>query len=108
MGFQDTQNVASHPALSKKFNEIKEVFGIDWREVKWEDLRKPLYSGFAARLKLSNVEDPIPLSSDIEAQGQYWKDHYNSEQGAGTVEKFVKDVEALLESESKLIKSLYL
>ena len=68
---------------------------IDWPTVRWEDLRKPLYSGLAARLKLSNVKVPIPLASEIEEQGQYWKDYYNSKLGAGTVEKFVEDVEAL-------------
>ena len=99
-GFFDTQDTVSHrKALNNKFLKIREVFNIDWPSVRWEDLRKPLYSGLAARLKLSNVEDQIPLSSKIEEQGQYWKDYYNSEDGAGTVEKFVEDVEALLKSE---------
>ena len=94
-----------------------------------EDLRKPLYSGLAARLKLSNIEDGIPLSSNLEAQGQYWKNYYNRHfstlpfpapeaeagrggnfswlplpVGGGSIEKFVKDVEALMKLESKLFK----
>ena len=58
------------------------------------DLRKPLYSGIAARLFLSNTPEPIPLASEIEMQGNYWKMYYNRN-GAGTVQKFVDDVMAL-------------
>ena len=95
VGFKDTQDVSSHPKLEDKFVLIKKFFGIEWSKVKWEDLRKPLYSGLAARLKLSNVVEKIPDASDIEKQGRYWKRHYNSEQGAGTVDKFVRDVQDL-------------
>ena len=101
VGFRDTQDASSHPALTAKFQKIQEFFGIDWSQFQWEDLRKPLYSGLAARLRLSNVFAPIPMASDIRAQGQYWKTYYNTPAGAGTVDKFVEDVEALLEKESK-------
>ena len=133
--FRDTQDIISHPGLVEKFNKIQEFFGIDWRQVQWEDLRKPLYSGLAARLKMSNIEDEIPLSSNLEAQWQYWKNYYDRhfstlplpapeaeagrggnfswlplpapEVGGGSVEKFVKDVEALMKLESKLLKFMY-
>ena len=101
VGFRDTQDTTSHPGLNAKFDEIQRKFGINWREVKWEDLRKPLYSGLAARLFLSNIPKDIPIASDIRAQGQYWKEHYNTADGAGTVDKFVEDIEALLKKESK-------
>ena len=73
------------------------MFGIDWSSVTWVDLRKPLYSGIAARLFLSNIPEAIPAASEIEQQGQYWKTHYNSnaDSAAGTVQKFVNDVLAL-------------
>ena len=65
MGFNDTQNVTSHTRLPQK---LLEDFGIDWLEVEWIDLLKPLYSGLAARLT-SIVQ--FPPESDIRGQGQY-------------------------------------
>lgn len=102
VGFRDTQNTSSYPKLTTKFNEIQKHFGIDWRDVQWEDLRKPLYSGLAARLFLFNIPDTIPAANDIQAQGEYWKKYYNTPAGDGTVEKFVEDVKALLKKESKI------
>ena len=96
----DTQKTDSHPLLTKKFAAIEASFGIDWRKVKWEDLRKPLYSGLAARLFLSSIPEHIPVASDIRAQGQYWKDHYNKS-GSGNVSKFIKDIGALTASEER-------
>lgn len=87
-GFRDTQDNASHPRLVSKFQEIQRHFGIDWPSVQWENLRKPLYSGIAARLFLSNVAESIPLASDVAGQASYWKRHYNTESGAGTEARF--------------------
>lgn len=102
-GFNDTQDNTSHPKLNDKFDRIQTCFGINWRKVQWEDLRKPLYSGLAARLLISNVKTRIPVASNITAQGEYWKKHYNSKDGKGTVDKFVEDIDALLIKESKYI-----
>ena len=101
VGFRDTQDIASHPGLEEKFDKIQETFGINWREVRHEDLRKPLYSALAARLFLSNNPKKIPVASDIRAQGRYWKKHYNTADGAGTVDKFIDDIKALLKQKSK-------
>ena len=97
IGFRDTQDTTSHPGLVSKFREIQGRFNIDWRSVQWEDLRKPLYSGLAARLFLSNVAESIPLASDVAGQASYWKRHYNTESGAGTEARFVEDVMGLEE-----------
>ena len=102
-GFRATQDTRAHPRLRGRFDRIQEKFGIDWRQVQWQDLRKPLYSGLAARLFLSNIPASIPAASDLRAQGQYWKVHYNSASGAGTVDKFVRDVQALLRQEGTYI-----
>ena len=96
-GFRDTQDTTSHPELVSKFREIQGRFNIDWRSVQWEDLRKPLYSGLAARLFLSNVAESIPLASDVAGQASYWKRHYNTESGAGTEAGFIEDVMGLEE-----------
>ena len=99
IGFEDTKNTASHPNLQKKFDAIKKSFmgadgnPLNWRSVEWSDLRKPLYSGLAARLFLCNVPEPIPCT--VCGQAKYWKKHYNTEAGGGTAKKFEDDVKAL-------------
>lgn len=95
MAFQDTQDINSHPCLATKHNLIKKHFGIDWTTVKWMDLRKPFYSALAARLYLSNIPDLIPPSADIQGQANYWKEHYDTPAGNGTVVKFINDVNEL-------------
>lgn len=39
---------------------IKAKLAIDWTKTRWQDLRKPLYSGLAARLYLAKISAPIP------------------------------------------------
>lgn len=51
------------------------------------DLR---YSAIMARIHYLRVPEPLPLPSDVEGMGLYWKNHYNTLLGAGTVAKFVK------------------
>lgn len=97
VAFQDTQDTASHPELFAKYDRIMREFEIDWPSVQWTDLRRPLYSGLAARLFLLNIPSEIP--GDIAGQAMYWKRYYNTELGAGTVEKFIEDVEALRSKE---------
>ena len=93
VGFRATQDVSSHPALIGKFRKIMQRFRIDWPNVQWNDLRKPLYSGIAARLFLSNIPAPIPY--DIPGQAAYWKRYYNTGAGAGTEQKFIDDSKRL-------------
>ena len=42
------------------------------------------------RLKYRRDKYALPGMDDIEAQAKYWKRVYNSEQGRGTVEHFIK------------------
>lgn len=105
LAFADTLDTSSHPALVNKFAAIEESFGIDWRQVVWEDLLRPLYSGLAARLFLSNIAATIPLAGNTEEQAAYWKTHYNTEQGAGTQERFIDDVMTLERLEGILINN---
>ena len=92
IGFKDTQNVASHPKLKKHFEKIKTDFGIDWSTVKYEDLRKPLYSAIAARLKYKNIKTTIPPSWQLTSQAEYWKKYYNTRSGKGSALKFKTDI----------------
>ena len=92
IGFEDTQNVASHRKLKEHFKKLYTDFGIDWSTVKYEDLRKPLYSAIAARLKYLNVPSPIPPSWQLTRQAEYWKKNYNTRSGKGSVSKFKTDI----------------
>ena len=60
--------------------------------MEWRDLRKPLYSGIAARLFISTI--PLLIPCDIAGQGNYWADHYNREV-AEAQQQFIDDVEEL-------------
>jgi len=52
------------------------------------DLR---YACVMARLRYYRVSDPLPAADDLQGQARYWKQHYNTPQGRGTVEQYVKD-----------------
>ena len=88
IGFEDTQNVAAHPGLQSKFERIEDRYGIDWTTVGYTDLTKPLYSGIAARLYYSNNPDPIP--ENVYDQATYWKNCYNTNEGAGSESRFLQ------------------
>jgi len=43
-----------------------------------------------ARLRYLEVPEQLPPADDLHAQADYWKRHYNTFLGAGTVEKYLK------------------
>ena len=90
IGFEDTQDTKSHPALVNKFKMIKDEFGIDWPKASWQDLRDPLHSTIAARLLLSNKKAVIP--DTVEGRAEYWKEKYNTVAGKGTTAKYLKSL----------------
>ncbi|CAH1787670.1 unnamed protein product [Owenia fusiformis] len=85
--FQTTQVATS--GMTQKHNEIKSNFHIDWLSASWEDLRKPLYSGIAARLYLA-FQSEIPLS--LTDQATYWQKNYRPD---GNQQDFVTKVNEL-------------
>ncbi|SFD67104.1 hypothetical protein SAMN05660831_02066 [Thiohalospira halophila DSM 15071] len=56
------------------------------------------YAAAMARVHYYRVSEPLPLSGDLEAQADYWKRHYNTDQGAGTVEHYIEAVTEALHS----------
>ena len=90
--FNRTQVIVGSTRTSRLAANIQVEFGIDWQAITWEDLRKPLFSGLAARLFLSDIMEPIPLASNIEGQANYWKTYYDLPSGPGTEEEFVAAV----------------
>ena len=71
----DSQRIMAHGQLIRKHEIIRQQLNIDWPEVVWSDLQKPIYSGLAARLFLSN--NPRPIPETLERQSNYWKINYN-------------------------------
>ena len=96
--FDETQNTASHSALTTLHQSIETEFAIEWSSVDWNDLRKPLYSALAARLYLSTVSASIPISSSIDSQASYWVTNYNP---SGSTSTFVTLVNELLALDGK-------
>ncbi len=95
------------PMLLDLHSRIKDNFEdvgpIEWIDVAWCDLRKPFYSGLAARLLLhiSSTQEAFPAAGNISGQAAYWKKHFNGDD-SGTVEEFVNTLEDL-EAESMLL-----
>ena len=77
---------SDHSLLNVKRNIIALEFDIDWNEVEWDDLQRPLYSALAARLILFLAPERLPDSSDIPGQAQFWKQHYNTN---GSINDFI-------------------
>ena len=62
-----------------------------------ENLATNLMYGVAVcRLCYYRKPDALPEAGDIEGQGQYWKQHYNTPLGKGTVTKYVYKVQKIL------------
>lgn len=47
------------------------------------------YAVAIARQVYARRPEPLPAADDIRGLGEYWKRHYNTALGAGTVEKFI-------------------
>ncbi|XP_025091098.1 uncharacterized protein LOC112562217 isoform X1 [Pomacea canaliculata] len=63
-GIQSYCNIISQPP-----------FNITWTRVAYSDLRKPLYSGLAAALYLSQTHNSI-FPADVESQAAIWSTYY--------------------------------
>ena len=70
--FQDTKDEIAHVRLPKKYQKLQDALNVDWRAARRRDLEKPMYSAIAARLYLSNFAEPIPPSSQVQKQQNYW------------------------------------
>jgi hypothetical protein len=49
-----------------------------------------VYATMIARVHYMRVPTALPDYMDVEAMGKYWKQHYNTPLGRGTVDKFVE------------------
>ena len=66
----------------------KNQFGIDIYRIEHNDLDyAPLVAMIMTRLKYKRIPEAIPKT--IEGRAEYWKKHYNSMLGKGTVEEYI-------------------
>ena len=49
------------------------------------------YATALCRVHYRRVPHPLPEHDDVEGMAEYWKEHYNTFEGAGTVEEYVEN-----------------
>ena len=49
------------------------------------------YATIMCRVFYLRVPEPLPASDDIDGMARYWKTHYNTSLGKGTVEGFIRN-----------------
>lgn len=75
-------------ARNSDVDAIKQAFDIDIKSVKWADLNySPLLATIFARLHYKLRPDAVPQA--LKGRAEYWKKHYNSVLGKGTVEHYL-------------------
>jgi len=57
------------------------------------------YACAMCRIHYRRKKDPLPEASDIDGLGEFWKQHYNTTQGKGTVDEFVNNYFLLVKGE---------
>lgn len=82
----------------RHFDIVRKVFGYDIPSIELKDLAyDPLLSFICCRLSLKRIPEAIP--DDLIGRAKYWKEHYNTAAGDGTVEHYLKCVSDCLGEE---------
>lgn len=91
--------------VSQKDKErVKEYFDIDVDSIEWQDLRyNPLLALLFARLKYKKIPQAVPIT--IRERAEYWKQHYNSYLGKGTVNHYIKANEYYTQDDAKFLSA---
>ncbi len=55
-----------------------------------------MYATAIARVHYLRIKEPLPAADDVVSLGCYWKNHYNTHLGKGTVEEYVKSYTAMV------------
>ena len=80
------------PELGSKLMELRAA-GLSLDENLATNL---IYGAAVYRLCYYRKPDALPEAGDIEGQAAFWKQHYNTLLGAGTVRKYVYKVQQVL------------
>lgn len=76
------------PELKAKFDVLASAK--DYKLRKFEQCWSFGYATAIARLKYWRVDELLPEHGDIEGMAVYWKNHYNTGGGKGTVDEFIR------------------
>lgn len=87
-----TNYLDNRPALSRKVLEVTGVYGPSVHHTTYD----PVYGTVLARLYYRRIKEPLPAATDIWGLARYWKDHYNTKLGKGTVKEFVQNYHRLV------------
>lgn len=79
------------PELAAKITHLASVgsLGPDGRPDVNELVTNLAFAVGMCRVHYLRVKEKLPAADDVEALGRYWKQYYNTELGAGTVDEFV-------------------
>ena len=77
MQFQRTKD---QEITSSIYDNIMAYLGQDWRDVDYQDLEKPFYSGLAARLYLTYVANYTVIPPSLR-QGYFWSENFKNNGG---------------------------
>lgn len=70
---------------------VLNAFGYKWDEIELKHLAFNLeLSAIFCRLFLLLKPEPIPIASNLQMQAVYWKTHYNTSAGKGTIKHFIQ------------------
>ena len=84
IAFQDVQQ----RTRNKDVEAVREAFGIVLAQVDHDDLDySPMLSMVFARLFYRLIPDVFPVT--VEGRAAYWKEHYNTVLGKGTVDEYI-------------------
>jgi hypothetical protein len=75
--------IAHRPQLRIKVNNLSLRIGI--AEMVWN----LAYAAAMCRVHYLRVSEPLPSAGNLNAQAHYWKSHWNTPLGAGTVQEYV-------------------
>lgn len=71
---------------------VQKYFGVDVRGIEHRHLDySPLLSFVLCRLFYKLIPEPFPL--DLPGRASYWKRHYNTHMGKGTVGEYIKNAQ---------------
>jgi hypothetical protein len=80
--------LAFRPALAEA---IRSAFTPAGGELTFDQITDDdAYAAVMARLHYLRVPAPLPPAGDVQAQAMYWKQHYNTKLGKGTVASYVE------------------
>lgn len=77
--------VLAKPAISDQLHALQGF----WPQPDAALIGNLFYATAVARMIYYRVKEPLPHANDVEGLARYWKKHYNTHEGRGTVSSFI-------------------